>query len=121
MIDKREGGAVTGVVAHNGLTDWLLQRITASILVIYTVVVAYEIFTMELTSFEGWVGIFSQGWMKILSILASVALIYHAWVGIREIWMDYVQPVKLRIFLQIFSIGWIVGCGIWMIFILWKI
>ena len=121
MIEKRESGISTGVVAHNGLTDWLLQRITASILVLYTIVLVYEIFAMETLGFEGWIGVFSQWWMKVLSILASFALIYHAWVGIREIWMDYVQPVKIRLSLQIFSIGWLVSCGVWMIFILWKI
>ena len=118
---KRESGISSGVVAHNGLTDWILQRVTAFILVIYTIVLGFEVFTIELVSFEGWVAVFSQVWMKVLSTLASIALIYHAWVGIREIWMDYVQPVKIRLSLQIFSIGWLVGCGVWMILILWKI
>ena len=121
MVYKTESESGSGVIAHNGLTDWLLQRITASILIVYTIVMVYEISTMEIASFEEWVGIFSQVWMKVLSVLASIALIYHAWVGIREIWIDYVQPVKIRISLQIFSIGWLVGCGVWIVFIIWKI
>ena len=121
MVYMRESEIGSGVIAHKGLTDWLLQRITASILIVYTIVIVYEISTTELASFEGWVGIFSQVWMKVLTVLASIALIYHAWVGIREIWIDYVKPVKIRISLQIFSIGWLVGCGVWIVFIIWKI
>jgi succinate dehydrogenase / fumarate reductase membrane anchor subunit len=50
-----------------------------------------------------------------------LALMYHAWVGIRDIWMDYVKPVGIRLGLQIFTILWLVGCGVWAIEILWRV
>jgi succinate dehydrogenase / fumarate reductase membrane anchor subunit len=50
-----------------------------------------------------------------------VALLYHVWVGMRDVWMDYVQPVAIRLVLQVFTIVWLVGCAGWAIQVLWKI
>ncbi len=35
--------------------------------------------------------------MKALTFVTIVALLYHVWVGMRDIWMDYVQPVGIRL------------------------
>lgn len=64
---------------------------------------------------------FASTGMKVFTLLALLALIYHAWVGIRDIWMDYVKPVGIRLGLQIFTILWLVGCGVWAIEILWRV
>ena len=121
MSERRAGILNAGVIAHNGLGDWVLQRLTAVILVLYTVIFIISIFTTDLRSFESWTGIFSSSWMKIFTMAAAISLIYHAWVGIREIWMDYIQPIKIRIGLQVFSIVWLLGCGAWIITILLRI
>jgi succinate dehydrogenase / fumarate reductase membrane anchor subunit len=54
-------------------------------------------------------------WMKVLTFSVIVALAWHAWVGMRDIWMDYVKPVGLRLVLQVFTIVWLVGCAGWAI------
>jgi succinate dehydrogenase hydrophobic membrane anchor protein len=48
-------------------------------------------------------------------------LAYHAWVGVRDIWMDYVKPVAFALILQVFSIVWLVGCAGWAIQVLWRL
>ena len=99
----------------------MLQRVTAIILVLYTVAFVVSVFIHDIDGFDGWVAIFSTLWMKLFTLAASISLIYHAWVGIREIWMDYIQPVKVRMGLQIFSIIWLMGCGIWIVAIILQI
>ena len=111
------------VGAHYGLRDWLAQRVTAGLMALFTVVVLAQILISKgPMGYDKWAGIFSSQWMKVLTFTVIVALIYHAWVGMRDIWMDYVtSSVALRLCLQIFSIVWLVGCAGWAIQVLWRL
>ena len=121
MSERRAGLVNGGVIAHNGLSDWILQRATAVILVLYTLIFTVNLAVVELQGFDSWKSLFESGWMKSLTIAAAISLIYHAWVGIRELWMDYIKPIRIKIGLQIFSIVWLLGCGIWIVTILLRI
>ncbi|AVQ81485.1 MULTISPECIES: succinate dehydrogenase, hydrophobic membrane anchor protein [Variovorax] len=110
------------VGAHYGLRDWLSQRITGGLMALFTIVLlAQLIFTRGPIGYDLWAGIFAAQWMKVLTFSVIVALLYHVWVGMRDVWMDYVQPVAIRLVLQIFTIVWLVGCAGWAIQVLWKI
>jgi succinate dehydrogenase / fumarate reductase membrane anchor subunit len=109
------------VGAHYGLRDWLAQRITAVVISVYAVVLVVSALLTSEPGYGGWAGLFASTWMKVFTLLAIIALIYHAWVGVRDIWMDYVKPVGVRLGLQIFTILWLVGCGVWAIEILWRV
>ncbi|WP_413892074.1 succinate dehydrogenase, hydrophobic membrane anchor protein, partial [Candidatus Skiveiella danica] len=50
-----------------------------------------------------------------------IAMLYHVWVGMRELWMDYVKPIGLRLVLNTFSLVWLVGCAGWAIQVLWRL
>ena len=111
---------VTG--AHYGLRDWLAQRITAAIMAVFTLILLVQVlFTSGPIGYDSWAGIFSAQWMKALTFAVFLALTYHVWVGMRDIWMDYVQTVAWRLLLQIFSIVWLVGCAAWAIQVLWRL
>ncbi len=107
-------------IAHFGFRDWIAQRVSALILAIYTVILTCAILLLRNDGYHGWSYLFENIWMKIASFLAVLALCYHAWVGVREIWMDYIKPVGIRLGLQVFSIIWLVGCGLWALVILFK-
>ena len=111
------------VGAHYGLRDWLAQRITACIMAIFTVLLlAQVIFTSGPIGYDTWAGIFSSQWMKVLTFAVIVALLYHAWVGMRDITMDYItSPVWLRLLVQVFTMVWLVGCAGWAIQVLWRL
>jgi len=110
------------VGAHYGLRDWLAQRVTAVLMALFTLVVlAQVIFFRGPIGYDKWAGIFSAQWMKVLTFSVIVAMLYHVWVGIRDIWMDYVKPVSIRLSLQVFSIVWLVGCAGWAIQVLWRL
>jgi succinate dehydrogenase / fumarate reductase, membrane anchor subunit len=68
-----------------------------------------------------WSAIFSSQWMKVLTFVVIVSLAWHAWVGVRDIWMDYIKPVGLRLALQVFTIVWLVGCAGWAVQVLWRL
>ena len=110
------------VGAHYGLRDWLSQRITAILMVLFTfVVLAQVLFARGPIGYEAWAGIFAAQWMKVLTFSVIVALAWHVWVGMRDIWMDYIKPGWLRLSLQVFTIVWLVGCAGWAIQVLWRL
>jgi len=102
------------VGAHYGLRDWLVQRVTAVLMVLFTaLVLAQVVFTRGPIRYENWAGIFAPQWMKVITFSVIVALIWHVWVGMRDIWMDYIKAVWLRLSLQVFTLVWLVGCAGW--------
>ncbi len=110
------------VGAHYGLRDWLAQRVTAALMALFTLVVlAQLIFSKGPVGYDQWAGIFSTQWMKALTFAIIVALLYHVWIGMRDIWMDYIKPVGIRLSLQVFSIVWLVACAGWAVQVLWRV
>ena len=109
------------VGAHYGLRDWLSQRVTAAVMALFTLAVFVQILLPGEMGYDKWAGIFSQQWMKVLTFVVIVSLLYHVWVGMRDVWMDYVKPVGIRLSLQVFTIVWLVGCAGWAIQVLWRL
>ncbi len=108
--------------AHYGLRDWLAQRVTAALMALFTLLVlAQVIFTKGPIGYDRWAGIFSSQWMKVLTFVIIIAMLYHVWVGMRDIWMDYIKPVGVRLGLQVFTLVWLVGCAGWAIQVLWRL
>ena len=110
------------VGAHYGLRDWLSQRVTAGLMALFTLIVVLQVlFSKGPVGYDRWAGIFAAQWMKALTFAVIVSLLYHVWVGMRDIWMDYVKSVSARLGLQIVSIVWLVGCAGWAIQVLWRL
>ena len=109
------------VGAHYGLRDWLSQRITATLMALFTVVVIVQILLPGEMGYAKWAGIFASQWMKVLTFVVIIALLMHVWVGMRDVWMDYIKPVAIRLALQVFTIVWLVGCACWAIPVLWRL
>ena len=109
------------VGAHYGLRDWLAQRITAALMALFTLALIVQVLLPGEMGYDKWSGIFSRQWMKVLTFVVIVSLLYHVWVGMRDVWMDYVKPVAIRLVLQVFTIVWLVGCAGWAIQVLWRL
>ena len=108
------------VGAHYGLRDWLAQRVTAVIMVVYTVIFLGALLTCLRTGFAGWKALFTHGAMRVLTLLFFLSLFYHAWIGVRDILMDYIQPAGVRLFFEVAVILALVSYTIWTISILWS-
>jgi succinate dehydrogenase / fumarate reductase membrane anchor subunit len=140
MAEQNFGSKRVVVGAHYGLRDWLSQRITGALMALFTIVLLVQYLwpayaknvsgervrdaagnLVVLSGYDKWAGIFSTQWMKTLTFIVIVSLAYHAWVGMRDVWMDYVKPVGARLLLQVFTIVWLVGCAGWAIQVLWRL
>jgi succinate dehydrogenase / fumarate reductase membrane anchor subunit len=109
------------VGAHYGFRDWLSQRVTACVMALFTLAVIVQVLMPGEMGYDKWSGIFAAQWMKVLTFVVIVALLYHVWVGMRDVWMDYIKPVGVRLALQVFTIVWLTGCAGWAIQVLWRL
>ena len=109
------------VGAHYGLRDWIAQRATAVIMAIYSVLLVAVLLLVRPSTFEAWQAVFANGLMKFLTFLFFVSLFYHAWIGVRDLWMDYVKPTGIRLSLHVLTITLLVGYAAWAAAILWRL
>ena len=111
---------VTG--AHYGLRDWLAQRVTALLMALFTLLIVLRlVFFRGPVGYDLWAGIFNPQWMRALTFTVILALTYHVWVGMRDIWMDYIKPVGIRLGLQIVTMVWLLSCMGWAVQVLWRL
>jgi succinate dehydrogenase / fumarate reductase, membrane anchor subunit len=109
------------VGAHYGMRDWLSQRVTAVLMALFTLVLLAQMLLGGPLGYDRWAAIFSSQWMKVLTFVVFIALGWHAWVGVRDILMDYVKPVAVRLALQVATMVWLVGCMGWAVQVLWRL
>ena len=109
---------VTG--AHYGLGSWLAQRITAVVIALYSLIVLVMFMTGRPLSYPVLKDLFTQGWMRVATLMFAVAVAWHAWVGVRDILMDYARPESLRLSLHVITILLLLGYLGWTVQILWR-
>ena len=107
------------VGAHYGLRDWLIQRITAVVMALYSVVLAGYLLLQPRLDYDVWTGLFSGQPMRTFTLLFLLSVLYHAWIGIRDIVMDYVKPAGVRLAIHVLVILVSLLYAIWAVQILW--
>ena len=114
MVDRRKP-------AH-GFSDWAWQRATAIFMAIYSLLLGLRFFVdAPSAGYQGWTAWFAPWSFRALTLLFLFALIYHAWLGVKEILMDYVHNLSLRAKLQAIFGAALVGDALWATYILWSL
>lgn len=103
-----------------GTGTFLVQRATAAGLALSVPVLAARILMASPTDFAGWQDLFAPLWVRVLTLLAVAALALHAWVGMRDIFMDYVHPTLVRLALYLVVIVVLAGSVAWVGGALWS-
>lgn len=106
--------------AHYGLKDWLIQRFTAFIMLVYSLALIGWLLQQGDVHYDAWRALFNRSWVRYFTLLFVLSLMLHAWVGMRDILMDYVHSLRLRLALHIAVIVALLLCGIWALDILWS-
>lgn len=76
---------------RNGVSDWIIQRVSAVILALYTLgLLGFILFTPDL-GYAEWQALYSATWMRIASLAALLSLCAHAWIGMWTIATDYLN------------------------------
>lgn len=109
------------VGARHGLRDWLVQRVTAVLMAIYTVVFVGILLICPPQHYAEWRALFESLPMRVATFLFFVSLFWHAWIGVRDILMDYIKPASVRLGLEFVVAVLLVGYAGWAIQILWSL
>ncbi|MCF8200232.1 MAG: succinate dehydrogenase, hydrophobic membrane anchor protein [Sulfuritalea sp.] len=109
------------VGAHYGLMDWLAQRVTGVLMAIYTVIIFAAALGGATASREAWQAFMANGFIRFITFLFIISLCYHAWVGVRDIWMDYINPAAMRVILHVLTLLALVGYAGWAVQIIWRL
>ncbi len=91
-------------LSRNGLRDWLIQRVSAVVIAIYSIALIIHVVTADHLSYQFWHDFFHLNVIRILSFIVLLSLVFHAWVGMWTIYTDYIKPTFLRLLLQCFTI-----------------
>ena len=121
---------VTNVTSfgRSGLSDWLLQRVTAVVIAIYSVFMVVYLLTHSGLTYDEWAGLHQNILMRLFSLAAIVSIAVHAWIGLWAVLTDYVtvrmmgpKATPLRILLELGMIIVLLAYVVWAIDILWGI
>ena len=106
-------GKKAPVGAHYGLRDWLVQRVSAVVMAVTAVVLFIALLTAAPQGYEAWRAFIMQGWMRILLLLTVLSLVWHAFIGARDIFMDYLKNDLFRLLKIIGIIIYLLVCLLW--------
>ena len=107
------------VGAHYGLRDWLVQRVTAVVMALGSLVLGGYLLLHPHLGYDGWTALFSSQPVRAFALLFLLSLFYHAWIGVRDIVMDYVKPAGARLVIHVLVILALILYAIWSVQILW--
>ncbi len=109
--------------AGYGLGSWLQQRLTAIVMLVFAIAflafVVYAKLNVD-ANISSWQALFQSLIAKIFVQVFFLAVVIHAWVGIRDFWMDYIKSAGMKITLYLLTILWLLGCLIYTVKVIWA-
>lgn len=97
----------------SGLRAWFLQRATAIYLILFTLYVLQHMIFSAPADYAAWREWVALPLVSLAVLLFFASLLLHAWVGIRDVIIDYVHPTAIRVSV-LTVIGFaLVGCAAW--------
>lgn len=106
-------------LSGNGLRDWFIQRVTAVVLGLYLIILAGFFIAHPHCTYHQWSAFFQHPWFKVMNVIAIIALVKHAWIGLWTVTTDYLSCACLRVGLQMLILVGLFAEFIWFLMILW--
>lgn len=104
--------------SRTGTGVWLLQRATAVVLAIALPILILNFVAAWPLDFHAWRAWLAPLWMRVVLLLTGMALALHAWVGMRDIFMDYLHAIAIRLSMLLVVIAVLAGSVVWLAAIL---
>lgn len=106
---------------YPGMRLWLSQRISAVVMVIYLLLMVLTLAIRQPTDYASWLSLMSPWWWRVLTLVFFINLFVHAWLGVRDVFKDYVFNLRLRAVLQVTVDILLIAYLGWISVILWKL
>jgi len=101
-----------------GLRPWVIQRVSAVYIVLFILYASYCFFSADAIAFDAWRQWLYNPFNTTVVGIFVIALLFHAWIGMRDVVLDYVHNIMLRIFILAMLVGVLIGSGLWVFRIL---
>ncbi len=101
-----------------GLRPWVIQRVSAVYIVLFILYASYCFFSADTIAFGPWREWLYNPFNTTVVGIFVIALLFHAWIGMRDVVLDYVHNIMLRIFILAVLVGVLIGSGLWVFRIL---
>ncbi len=106
------------VYVLEGLRPWVIQRVSAVYIVLFCLYAVFSLYSGDNFTYKDWVNWFYSPFNTIVSGIFIIALLFHSWIGMRDVVLDYVHNIMLRISALALLIGILLGSGLWVFRIL---
>lgn len=107
--------------AGRGLSAWLWQRGTAAVMSVGIPCFALYVWLTPFNDHAAWRSLFAPLPARIGLLLLGLCMLIHAWIGVRDVLMDYVPAASLRLGLYGLILLVLVAQGVWLVDILWGL
>ena len=101
-----------------GVKNFVMQRLTAMYIGLFAVIFLFQLFSSPPADFQQWQGMIASPLMNIAFITFWLAVMIHAWVGARDVIMDYVSDDGLRFIVLALMGLFLIFMAVWMVKIL---
>lgn len=102
----------------SGLGAWLLQRLSAVYLLFFLLCFAIAWASTPASGYEALRAVLGQPLVALAAALSTASVLVHAWVGMRDVILDYVHPAALRLTMLVLLATWLAVLGLWAIWLL---
>lgn len=107
--------------AHTGTKDFWHQRITSVAAIPLTIVVIIIVVSLLGRNHAAVVQILSSPLVAIIMLLFIINTLYHSWIGMQEIIIDYVHEDKLKLATLMANMFFVFAIGIASAFAILKL
>jgi succinate dehydrogenase / fumarate reductase membrane anchor subunit len=103
---------------YPGMRQWLTQRLTAVVMAVYTIFTIVLMSIKHPVNYQEWLAVVSPWWWRLATFFFFSCLCMHAWLGVRDVFKDYVFNQTLRAYMQMIVDILLIAYVVWMTFIL---
>ena len=105
---------------RSGAHDWWMQRASAILMLVYSIVLGFQLFNMSDVNYLTWTALFSETWMQVFTFVTVLSISAHAWVGLWIVSTDYIKPVAIRNLFQALVLIICLGIIVWTGMVFWS-
>jgi len=105
----------------DGIRSWLIQRISAIFIFLFLIYLSLFFLQSEHLDYATWSAWVSLKANKVIILLFFISLLLHAWVGIRDVVLDYVHAFTIRFIVLTTIIGALLSLAVWLLLIIIKV
>lgn len=106
--------------SHSGTVEWLLQRLTALYLALFLAFLGVRLVWTQPADYAHWRAFWSGPAIRVATLVFTLSLLEHVWVGLRSVFRDYIHPPAGRLMVELAVAGALVAQALWAFRVLWR-